>query len=421
MNQTVTKPLAKQDFGAIWGLFILSPIIALYYSIRNYRAVWAKNIAWAFIIFYGFTFVIGKENAGGDIVRYVAQFKSLYNEEISVQKFLLLYEEEEGGIDIVRLLLAVGLSRFTDSQAILIASYAFIFGFFFTRNVWFILSNLAGKLKPFTILFFLVFILIDPIWNINGFRFNTAVHIFLFGLIAFFFKKNKWGLLISAMATFVHFSFVFPTITLAVYLLFGNRTHLYFVLFLVTLFVSEIDLELFTTYANEYLPEAFFEKGDAYLTEERVMMYRGHNPATPKAWYAAMYLEALRWTVVAFVILVYFKGRVFLTSNRSRLSLFSFLLLFYAPSNMLNSLPSGGRFLMLVHLIAVLIIIVYIHENYREPILRPAIVIALPFILLFMIVESRISLDSIGITTIIGNPLIVMIADSSIPLIDLFK
>ena len=187
-----------------WILFLILPFFAGIAAIKRFRAPWAKNIIWAFIIFYGFTYAIGKESNNDDINRYAEELHSLYGKSLTFHQAVNLFKEGEE-VDILRTLLAIVISRVTDSHEILTGVYALSFGFFYTRNIWYLLDRLRGNIKPLTVILIAVFVLINPFWNINGFRFNTAVHIFFYGLLPYLYEGKRRMLIVSALSLLVHF------------------------------------------------------------------------------------------------------------------------------------------------------------------------------------------------------------------------
>src|SRR5699024_6267446 len=137
-------------------LFLIWPLLSLISAFRNHRSSWAKNLLWAFVAFYGLSFAIGGGNQGSDIVRYVAEVKRLHARQMTVED-MWVYYQQRGEIDILRTLIAVVVSRVTDSQTVLTLVYGIIFGFFFSRNIWYVMERLEGKIRPATILLFSCF------------------------------------------------------------------------------------------------------------------------------------------------------------------------------------------------------------------------------------------------------------------------
>lgn len=385
-------------------LFLLWPLLALASAFRNFRSSWAKNMLWAFVAFYGFAFAIGIENQGADIVRYVADYQHLHGEQMTISKAISVFAES-GDIDVLSTFIAIVLSRFTENQSILTLVYGTIFGFFFSRNMWFVLERLKGNIRLITVLLFVCFFLVVPIWNMNGFRMWTAAHIFIYGLLPYLFDGKKNGVLIASLSILVHFSFLVPVSILYAYMVAGNRLVLYFTFFCATFFISEINLSVFNDVIESYAPEIVQERTAGYRSEEYVESHREGDVAGQN-WYLIWYDRALRWPVMGFLVLLFFRSKKFFTDNKAWLDLFCFTLLFYGVANLFSSLPSGGRFLAVANLSALALITLYVQNNEHEKMMRRFILVATPGLLLFVLVSVRIGLYSISATAILGNPVV---------------
>lgn len=397
---------AKTGFYAVV-LFFVWPLLALVSAIKNYRQSWAKNILWAFIAFYGFAFAIASENDSADIVRYVEEYQDLHRVEMTVAS-AKNYFNQSGEVDVAKTFIAVVLSRFTDSQSILTLVYGVIFGFFFSRNMWFVLERIESNIKPITVLLFISFFLVIPIWNMNGFRFWTAAHIYIYGLLPFLFEGKKRGVLISSLAILVHYAFLIPVAILGIYILIGNRLMIYFTFFLISFAVSEINLSSFNNFVESYAPEAVQERTAGYRGEEYVESYREGTEEKNRVWYAVWHGRALKWSVMGFLVILFFQARTFFSKNKRWLSLFCFTLLFYGVANTFSSLPSGGRFVSVANLCALAIIILYVQNQEHEVVMKRFIIAAMPALMLFVVVSVRMGLYSMSATAILGNPVIAM-------------
>lgn len=401
-------------------LFLVWPLLSLASSIKNYREPWAKNILWAFSAFYGFSFAVGAENSSADIVRYIAHYESLAGMSLSFGEMIAELGIGED-IDILTDFIAVILSRFTDSSAVLTLVYGIIFGFFLSRNIWYILDRLEGKLKWITILLLVSFFLLNPIWNLNGFRMWTAAHIFLYGLFPFIFEQKKKSLLICAASIFVHFAFIVPVGIFLLYLILGNRTMIYFGFFVSTIFVAEIDLEVFNRLVEAYAPEALQEQTAGYRNEEYVEAFR-EGGSSELNWYVIWYGKAITWSIMGFLIMLFFWGRSVLKKNKRWLRLFCFTLLFYGFANILSSLPSGGRFVTVANMLALALVIPYIQNRDYSLVMTRFVYAATPALLLYILVAVRIGLYSVSATSILGNPIIAFFfIGENISLNDLLK
>lgn len=410
-----------------WHLFLVFPFFTGILAIKNYRATWAKNIIWAFVVFYGFTFSIsqeaGKNGESADINRYVASVTNMYKLNLSFADVIKLYQENED-IDILQLTIAIMVSRVTNSPQVLTAIYGFIFGFFFSRNIWFVLERTRGKFKPAAILLLVTFILVVPFWSINGFRFNTAIHVFIYGLLPFLFDGKRIGILLAALSILVHFSFVLPVGILLLYVLLGNRTVIYFIFFLASTVSSQIDIGALNTFIENNVPKALADRTAVYRNEDKVEGYRSDTEkedVVKPNWYIQLYSKALQWPLMAFLTILFFRRKKLQQFNKRLYSSLSFTLLFWGVANLMSSLPSGGRFYLIAVLSALPLVIFYVQNLPYEKFMSKSVWIAAPALFLFIVVSTRIGFLSISLNAILSNPLVVLITDYNIALDELIK
>lgn len=426
----MAKPKNKlQASDSHWFLFLILPLFAGFTAIRNYKAPWAKNVIWAFIVFYGFTFAVAKEAYDADITRYIGDLKELYGKSLSISDMVEVFKDS-GEADVLRISLAILISRFTDSAQVLTAVYGFIFGFFFSRNIWYIIEHMKGKLKWISILLIVTFFLTNPFWNINGFRFNTAVLMFIYGIFPYLYEGKKSRLFVSYLALLVHFSFLFPIMILTGYLALGNRKNFFFGFFIVSIFISNINVTEFNTLVEANVPEIFLERSKHYRDEDRVESFRQNDDSVIESqqgvevavnWYALYYLRALHFSLMAILIALYFFGKKVLQENKFLNNGYCFSLFFFGFANLLISLPSGERFLMIASLSTLALVIFYLQNQVYERFVTNVTLMAVPAILLFCVVALRTGLYSVSINTLIGNPVMSIFTDYNLSLNDLIK
>jgi len=395
--QTATK---NNSFYA-YLLFLVWPFLSLISALKNYRMPWAKNIFWVFCTFYGFTFIIDLDSSR-DIVRTASEFQRLHGLEISFKDYLIYTERA----DVFRVFIDYTLSRVTDNPAILTLVYASIFGFFLSRNIWYVMERLEGRILPVTVFLLLCFFLVNPIWNINGFRMWTAAHLFIYGLLPYLCEGKLKGLFYSMAAVLVHFSFLVPVSVLLVYTMLGNRLTAYYFFYVLAFFISEIDLAAFNNFMETYAPEIIQDRTRGYRGEMGVERYREYEPETQ--WYATWYHPALNYVLMGFLSMFYFTGRKFFNENRNWMNLFCFALLFYAVAYLFSSLPSGGRYLVVGNMISLALVILYIQNRTHEKLMRRYIWAAAPALFLYAVVAIRLGMDSISVTAVMGNPVIAL-------------
>jgi hypothetical protein len=406
-------------FAAI--LFFIWPFLAAVSAVYNFRKPWAKNIIWAFVAFYGFTFAIGSESEGSDIVRYLGEYQELHRVDFDFAKAVEYYKENNR-IDVARTFLAITLSRFSDSQPLLTLVYAIIFGYFFSRNMWYVMDRLEGKLTPFTLVLLAVFFLVIPMWYINGFRMWTAAHVFMFGMLPYLFEGRKNGIWVSALSILFHFSFVVPVGVLIGFVFMGNWLTLSFAVFVASIFLAEIDLGTLNRLIDSYAPEVLQENTAGYRVESGPGGESVAAEQRSQRWYAAWYGRALGYSIMTFLIGLFITGRDYIKKHEGWLSLYCFVLLFYAAVNLLGSFGSSARFVTLANFFALPVIILYIQNIPQETMMKRLTFFLTPALLLFIVVSVRIGFYSISAKAILANPIIAaFIMDELLSMNDLMR
>lgn len=397
-------------------VYLIWPLLAVYESIRNYRESWAKNGIWLFVIFFGFTFV---PREGNDSWGYVQSLKDMHNADMDLnQLFRMLYVEGSRYLDMIQLLITFLVSRFTGDGRILFAVFGALYGYFYSRNIWFIISSTEGKLGMVEKILIIVIAFVIPIWSMNGVRFWTAAHIFIFGALQILLYRNMKGFLIAAFSILMHFSFILPLFILGAYIVAGNRTVFYFVFFVVSLVISGIDPLILRTVLLQYLPGIFHDRIYSYTNPDYLDdVNYAYETAT---FYARYYKPVMRIGVSSLLILVFISGKKFWNDVKVR-SVYSFSLLFAALMNIISGLGSLGRFERVAQLIGLAGVFMFFYilpKNHKS---RKWFYIFLPFLLFYLFTVFRKGLDNTGIYSLISNPIFTPFLPNDMALIDLIK
>lgn len=403
-----------------WIYFFISPIIGAFVSIKYFREIKNPNILWAFVVFFGFTFAIGAENQGSDIVRYALQLKSLHQQTFSFEEGIA-YFLNSGEIDVMRIFIALVLSRFTDSTIALTTVYTLIFGYFFSRNMFYLLNQFKGKIQPWTWMLFLVFFLIVPYWNVGGFRFWTATHIFIFGLLPYLYEGKKKYLWFCFVPLLFHFSFLTPLLILLVYKIIPKNITVLFVLFVITSFVNQLDVTVIKNTFASIAPNIYVERTDSYLMEDRVENLRSGTAFSQKNWYSVWYTKALSISIFISFSLLYFQQKKASFLTGAQLHFFGFALFFYAMANILSSFPSGGRFLYIAGLVSYFFIALCYQNVLSEGTRLRMYYWNVPLLVLFVLVSIRTGFYYNSLTTVCGNPVIALFVSDHFSLNDVIK
>ena len=402
-------------------LFLIWPFFALTYAIRNYKAVWAKDIIWFFVIFYGYTIAVHDVGeATMDANRYRDKFIAMAAKEVSFREIsATFYDAEEQSLDILETIIIFSLSRVTNNPQVLFAVFGIIFGYFYSRNIWYLVDRVGLKIIQENIPILLTFAFIVGFSSINGFRFWTATHMFLYGVLPFLFEGKKQYLWITLLSALMHFSFLLPLAILGIYFFVGNQILIYFFFFIITFFIKELDLNVVRDFLTNNLPEIFLPKVTTYTNtdyaEGLTTLFEQVN------WYIKFYSMALKWSVTIFLVVIFFTGKKFYTKHINFNNLLNFTFLFYSISNVISLVPSGARFLNLANLFALAFIFFYVQYAPRGKTLRRLITVAVPALALFTIVSIRIAFDTMGVLSVFGNPFLSLVFKLDITLIEMVK
>lgn len=389
-----------------YATFIVWPVLSLVYAIVNWRSKWSKNIIWLFCGFYGYTFTISSE--GFDASRYRDSLVHLHNSDISFgEYFRKVSDGEYGRGDYLEPLIRYLVSIFTDNYHVLFLIFGLVMGFFYSRNIWTLLEIVGRRLKHHGFPVLMMFVFLVPIWLINGFRFWTATHIFLYGVFQLFNYRNYLaGILMFVLSVFTHVAFLLPVSVLAVFHLIPERNWFFVGFILSSLLLVNFDLGFFLNLIPQKLNNPIVELARGYLQEEYVSKRLGETEKLH--WYIRYRSLPLYLYTIFISIYLLLLGKIHLVSrNVQRLLYFGILM--FGITNIINIIPSVGRFYS-VSFFAILAALFFIIQKYKTSrFLQHIFWSAAIFVLLPLVVEFRIGLIFISLETLVYNPLVAWI------------
>lgn len=398
--------------------FLIWPFGTLLLSLKNWRKSLSQNVFWLFCVFFGFTFVIAEEG-GADSARYAAWLAQYAHSEMNLKElWQSFYADSSGYVDILQPLVTYLVSRFTDNPVILFTVFGLIFGYFYSRNIWLILGKIESKVTIILFIYVLTFALINPIWNINGFRMWTAAQIFLYGVLIYLLEGKSKGLIWATVSVFVHFSFILPVSALIMFYFIKNKINLYLVFFIITSFIKELDLG-FVRDSLSFLP-GFLQTRVSGYTNLEYAEFRADRQELGN-WYIKYSATGIKLVVYATAISIHVFCLKYLEQRKALLSLFCFSLLIYSLANIFSLVPSGGRMIVVANTFMYAFLVIFFADNYGARRLNILKYLTMPVLLLFCVVSLRTGMDYFGLMTIIGNPVLAVIYTEAIPLIEQIK
>jgi hypothetical protein len=397
-------------------LFLLNPFIGVIQAFKHYRESWAKNSIWLFVIFFGFTMF---RPEAMDSNRYVQRLEALYDAPLSWETFIAnFYSAESNTVDIYQPLITYFLSLFTKNANVLFAVFGIVYGYFYSRNIWLLLDASKGKPlnRPLWILIF-GFASVIGYWELNGVRMWTAAHMFFYGAYLFLIQGKRNGYLIALASILVHFSFVLPVAILTAYTIVKVPWKILYYVFLASFFVSELNIASVSERLKSIAPEFLVPRIDSYTNDQYLETIA---EAVQTNWYVTFYLKALGWFIFIMITYVYFFGLTKIKSNKAFSNFFGFTILFLTVGNLMSLIPSGGRYLTIARIFALALLFLF-YIWYGTTMYRRYLTTLSPLLVFFIIVSLRVSFDTTTFMTLFGNPIIAVLVDFPVPLINLLK
>lgn len=414
MKNIIYKYYPKQLIAAEIMLVIILPFIGLIYSYIHKNRSWFKNIFWFAIAYSGLIFIYnpigGTEN---DVTRYAEEFQNISNLNLTFK--MIIENLFTTGIfrDLFLPSLMHVLSFFSSDPKIFFFSFAIIFGFFYSRNIWFIFEKLPEKYNMYISILLLFYLLVLPPWGLV--RIWLAIHVFVFGAMPYIFYNDKSKLIWLFVSVLIHYALIFPLLVFVFYSFIPRNVNLFFIFYLVTLFINEIDLNYVKELVLNTFP--FMQSAVIAYTNETYAEIRRNMQY---AWHVIWAAEMIKYVLISLTIITYFNIKKYHNENESLIRLFSFSLLIYGASNIFALVPSGGRFIYLSQLFILPSIILSFLKMNQDSMVQRFLPLSL-FLVFPIIFQIRIGFDYYGISLFVGNVFSALIWNDNIPLIDFVK
>lgn len=340
--------MAKQSNALIkLGLFLFNPIIGLFVSLTQVKRNSSFLVFFLFCICFGISFVVPEDkNSGytGDGVTYRLKFQRIAKYKTSEFGKLMkdYFEFDDGEKDFYAIASSFIVSRFTNNYHYIFGFYAAIFAFFLLKSLRFITREQVFKNTFYCILLALIFVMSNPIFNINGVRFWTAAWVGIYCLFEIFINKNKRFLILACLTPLIHVSFFVYLSVLLIAILFRHFTKFWIILFVLSFFISEVAFLLLESIEN-YLPE-FLARVIRLYTDPEVMASKDEQ----RVWYYAIFTIPPR-LIINLTVLFFVKNVSQIEMKPISFNIYKLILVWMTFVNFTMLVPAlGGRFLQLV-------------------------------------------------------------------------
>lgn len=413
-------------------LTFVFPFAGLIYSLANWRQAWAKNSFWLACVYMGAVLIFCPEGTvlgiGADGGRYVLRLMAMYNNRsLTIGGILSSLGHDPEIMDLYQPILTYIISRFTDNGHVLFAAFAFVFGFFYSRNIWYVLEKLPNKKLGNLFILVTLYFLICPITQINGVRMWTATHIYVYAMMPYVFERDKSKLWWVLLTPLVHFSFLYVAVFAVAWSILPYRLKaqsslfviIALVFFAVTLFINTLNFDAVSGMLEEYSPETYEVHISGYVSQDYADARA--EASSRNNWYVAASGNISHWcyNILLLALLPCLKRNF--KKDDGLMHLYTFALFLGGFANIMALIPSGGRFQVLSLMFKVPLILLVAMSILKVDIFRKYVNVATVFLLLPFVFSIRQLFDFFSITAIFGNFITVLFWENNVPLIEIIK
>lgn len=404
----------------IFLFWLFWPFGALVHALSHFKSTTTKMIVWLFCVYFGAAFVIPEDKPGAaDSARYSRNLIIMHETPITLSELgESIYDPKTNVVDIYQPLITWIVAMFTDNPKWLFIIFSAVFGFFYVNNLWLVFEQIKRKPSWLSIVFLVAIALTIPIWYVNGVRMYTAAHIFLFGILSYFLKSNKKGLLWLLLSVFVHFSFIFPLAIFITYLVIPKSIILLFVFYIATSLVTELNLVEVRS-SLSWMPKVFQPKIEGYTNQGFYELIK--ESSKTRSWHVVFSSNAERWIIFVWLILIFFKRKVWIEHMPNGKDVLAFTLYYSSWAQLASLIPSGKRFFIISDFFVLFLISMILITQSKQSLASLVAKLTLPFLMFVLLYKVRIGLGFSGVMTFIGNLPTAILSPENIPIVDYIK
>jgi hypothetical protein len=247
----------------------------------------------------------------------------------------------------------------------------------------------------------------------------TAAHMFIFGLLPYLYENRKNKLIFCFLSIFMHFSFLIPLIVLVVFLFFKPSLRIVFALFILSVFVNEINIEAIKSLTSPFLPDFASDRFDLYTSDSH--LEKNKEISSSGNFFVNLVSTSFKIAYYLLVLILfysYFKSESYFKEYECPIS-FTFTL--GIVCNIIFSIPSMGRFMTIHYFLFFGILLILLSKSLIFRGANKFLLICMPFLLMFTIQSLRSGFDTISFITVFGNPIINVFTDEMYPIINFIK
>ena len=397
-------------------LVAISPFAAFVVGLLNPRDRASRNLVWVFVIFYGAVFYIS-ETSGSDSVRYIAHLKLMYWSDFTFDDLMYsMYRGHTGSQDLYQPFITFLISRFTDQAWVLFSVFGILLGYVYSRNIWFLIDRVGHRQSAVIVYLIIAFALnVSIASGLNGVRFWTACHVFVFGVLHFFDGRNRKYLFVALLTPLIHFSFTLPCALLLLFFAVKRFGTAIYVFFVASFLVAQLDQSVVKS-IMQYLPLSFEDRAMSYVNKAGL---EGGYGAVESVWFLRLNDLLTSSFVLIGSTYLYWKGVH--RSHRAIGEIFVFGMLIYGATNLVSYVPSAGRFFSVAELLIIAALVLFLGtERARKKDMQLAGAMS-SLLAIDVALGVRMSLEYTSIYLLFGNFFVAPFVEADASLYELIK
>lgn len=338
--------MKENSFGKSVGekmiIFIINPFIAFILSLFDVDKRSSRVIMYLWFILFGLMFIPLWEITG-DSYQYYEKFIQ-FNPKDFQWVIRDYFSGESNYKDLYEWFTFWLVKLFTDNYHVLFALWATVFGFFYIKAVGCLVKYFNRDLYWISFFLVLLFMLSNPIYNINGIRFWTAAWMGVYGAIKIL-KENKYiYLLLVASTLLVHGGFSIFIIVLLLSVLVRKQLNVLSIVYIISFFLSVVSITSLIEPYLSGLPLFFSNFVENYAEENVVADKMMRFEELP--FYARLFRKTPSYYINIMALLLLYCNKK-KTINLSKNYIYVFALVILVMCNLLDeAVPSvSGRYL----------------------------------------------------------------------------
>lgn len=355
-------------------LFVLYPFGAFIYSLIWINKKYSIYIILLFYLLFGLSFD-PSHNYNIDGNSYYETFINIQNYSFSnyfngFKSYLTFSGEYK---DYYFETISFLTSLFSKNFHILFFLLSIVFSIFFYKSFHYFEIVNEKDFSIIDLILIVLFIMSNPITNINGCRFWTAFWITLFCLLKIFHDKDDIFFILLCITPIIHNSFIIIVIFVLFLRLFLKLNNIIFIIYIFSFVFSNISIYLLDT-AHGFLPTLFQQQIDYYASESYINEIKASNATSHYLQYfnAIISIYLLIWGYIIYR----YKTKIF-DQDYNNLILVTFGIIIV--SNFFMVIPTlGRRFIILSY--PLLAFLLYRANKYR---ITKLLILLIPFVFSF--------------------------------------